>query len=46
MKKDKFKPHKMYCKDGSVHNANTFAKHMKLKNRGRGHRPMKKNAKK
>ena len=32
--KKKFKPHKMYCEDGSVHNANTFAKHLSLKKKG------------
>ena len=35
-KKD-FKPHKMYCKDGSTHNAKTYKEHMALKKRGCGH---------
>ena len=40
-KKD-FKPHKMYCKDGSTHNAKTYKEHMALKKKGCGHKPMKK----
>ena len=44
MMKDKkdFKPHKMYCKDGTVHNAKTYKQHLSLKNKGCGHKPMKK----
>tara|TARA_Y100000592_G_scaffold84445_1_gene135346 strand:+ start:330 stop:476 length:147 start_codon:yes stop_codon:yes gene_type:complete len=41
MDKKNFKPHKMYCKDGSTHNAKTFEAHMKLKKKGCGHSPMK-----
>ena len=42
MKKDKkFKPHKMYCKDGSIHNAKTYKEHMALKKKGCGHKPIK-----
>ena len=44
MKKDEknFKPHKMYCKDGSVKNAKTYQDHLSLKKKGCGHKPMKK----
>ena len=42
----KFKPHKMYCKDGSVKNAKTFADHLKFKKKGCGHTPMKKDGSK
>ena len=38
----KFEPHKMYCKDGTVHNAKTYKQHLALKNKGCGHKPMKK----
>ena len=37
MSKKDFKPHKMYCKDGSTHNAKTYKEHMALKKRGCGH---------
>ena len=37
----KFKPHKMYCKDGSEHNAKTYQEHLKLKKKGCGHSPLK-----
>tara|TARA_R100000664_G_C2731295_1_gene121783 strand:+ start:135 stop:368 length:234 start_codon:yes stop_codon:yes gene_type:complete len=37
MDKKNFKPHKMYCKDGSTHNAKTYKEHMALKKRGCGH---------
>ena len=37
MSKENFKPHKMYCKDGSVHNTKTYEEHLKLKKRGCGH---------
>ena len=40
--KKNFKPHKMYCKDGSTHNAKTYKQHLALKNKGCGHKPMKK----
>ena len=44
MKKDKkFKAHKMYCKDGSVKNANTLQDHLKFKKMSCGHKPMKNN---
>jgi len=33
-KEKDFKPHKMYCKDGSEHFAKTFAKHKSLAKRG------------
>ena len=42
MDKKNFKPHKMYCKDGSTHNAKTYKEHMALKKKGCGHKPMKK----
>jgi len=43
MKKDKkFKPHKMYCKDGSVKNAKTYEMHLAFKKKGCGHTPIKK----
>ena len=43
MKKDKkFKPHKMYCKDGSKHFAKTYQQHLKLDKKGCGHKPIKK----
>ena len=32
-----FKPHKMYCKDGSVKDAKTFKDHLKFKKMGCGH---------
>jgi|TARA_R100001480_G_scaffold129239_1_gene126807 hypothetical protein len=37
MSKGDFKPHKMYCKDGSTHNAKTYKEHMALKKKGCGH---------
>ena len=37
-----FKKHKMYCKDGSIKNANTLEDHLKFKKMGCGHKPMKK----
>jgi|TARA_R100000482_G_scaffold64091_1_gene23780 hypothetical protein len=40
--KKKFKPHKMYCKDGKVHFAKTYQQHLKLDKKGCGHKPMKK----
>ena len=43
MKKDKkFKPHKMYCKDGKVHYAKKFQDHLRLSKKGCGHKPIKK----
>ena len=41
-KKKKFKPHNMYCKDGSKHFAKTYQQHLKLDKKGCGHKPMKK----
>ena len=43
MKKEKlnFKPHKMYCKDGSVKDATTYNLHLKYKKMGCGHSPKK-----
>ena len=43
--KDKIKAHKMYCKDGSVHNVTSFKKHKALMKKGCGHKKPK-NAKK
>ncbi len=37
MSKENFKPHKMYCKDGSVHNTKTYEEHLKFKKKGCGH---------
>jgi hypothetical protein len=39
--KKKFKPHKMYCKDGSKHFAKTYQQHLKLDKQGCGHKPFK-----
>ena len=36
-----FKKHKMYCKDGSIKNANTLKDHLKFKKMGCGHKPIK-----
>jgi hypothetical protein len=41
-KKKKFKPHNMYCKDGSKHFAKTYQQHLKLDKKGCGHKPIKK----
>ena len=43
MKNEKlnFKPHKMYCKDGSVKEATTYNLHLKYKKMGCGHSPKK-----
>jgi len=35
-KKD-FKPHKMYDKNGKMHQANTYEEHMAMKKKGYGH---------
>jgi|TARA_R100001460_G_scaffold86166_1_gene127606 hypothetical protein len=40
--KKNFKPHKMYCKNGSVHNAKTYKQHLALKKKGCDHKPIKK----
>jgi hypothetical protein len=37
----KVKVHKMYCKDGSVHNVDTLKKHKALLKKGCGHSPLK-----
>ena len=42
MADQKVKPHKMYCKDGSVHNVKTYKEHLKFKKKGCGHTPIKK----
>ena len=41
-KKKKFKPHNMYCKDGSKHFAKTYQEHLKFEKKGCGHKPIKK----
>jgi len=41
MAKKKFKPHMMYCKDGSEKKAMTYKEHLALKKKGCGHSPMK-----
>lgn len=38
MAKKKFKPHMMYCKDGSAKKAKTFKEHLKFKGEGCGHK--------
>tara|TARA_R100001440_G_scaffold58062_1_gene77878 strand:+ start:71 stop:325 length:255 start_codon:yes stop_codon:yes gene_type:complete len=35
--KESFKPHMMYCKDGSSKKAKTYQEHLKLKKKGCGH---------
>ena len=42
----KYKPHMMYCKDGSEHNAKTYQEHLKLKKKGCGHKKFKDGSKK
>ena len=32
------KAHKMYCKDGSIHNVTSFKKHKALMKKGCGHK--------
>ena len=32
------KAHKMYCKDGSIHNVTSFKKHKALMKKGSGHK--------
>jgi|TARA_R100001460_G_scaffold55402_1_gene94763 hypothetical protein len=39
--KKNFKPHKMYCKDGSMHNAKTYQQHLALKKKGCDHKKKK-----
>ena len=41
-KKKKFKPHNMFCKDGSKHFAKTYQEHLKFEKKGCGHKPIKK----
>ena len=43
--KDKIAAHKMYCKDGSVHNVTSLKEHKALMKKGCGHKKNK-NAKK
>jgi hypothetical protein len=45
IKKQKMKKHKMYCKDGSVHDVSSVKKHKALMKKGCGHKKPK-NAKK
>ena len=45
MADQKVKPHKMYCKDGSVHDVTSLKKHKALMKKGCGHKKPK-NAKK
>ncbi len=45
-KHKKFKPHMMYCKDGSVKEAKTFKDHLKFKGEGCGHKKPKDGGKK
>tara|TARA_Y100000592_G_C5364418_1_gene265295 strand:+ start:530 stop:718 length:189 start_codon:yes stop_codon:yes gene_type:complete len=37
MDKANFKPHMMYCKDGSSKKAKTYQEHLALKKKGCGH---------
>ena len=37
-KKKKFKPHMMYCKNGSAKKAMTYKEHLALKKKGCGHK--------
>ena len=46
MKKEDFKPHMMYDKDGKAYKANTYEQHVKMKGKGYGHTPKKKKGKK
>ena len=46
MAEKKFKPHKMYCKDGTVHFAKKFQDHLRLSKKGCGHKPIKNGSKK
>tara|TARA_R100001509_G_scaffold12590_1_gene6497 strand:- start:364 stop:621 length:258 start_codon:yes stop_codon:yes gene_type:complete len=39
--KKNYKPHMMYCKDGSSKKAKTYKEHLALKKKGCGHSPMK-----
>jgi len=42
----KFKPHMMYCKDGSEKKAKTYQDHLDLKKKGCGHKKPKNGGKK
>ena len=42
----KYKPHMMYCKDGSKPKAMTYKEHLSLKKKGCGHKPFKNGGKK
>jgi hypothetical protein len=44
--KKKYKPHMMYCKDGSATKAMTYKEHLKLKKKGCGHKKFKNGSKK
>ena len=47
MKKEDFKPHMMYSKEGKGVKATTYAKHLALKKKGYGHsKPKKKKSSK
>jgi len=39
--KDKMPSHKMYCKDGSIHDVTSLKKHNALKKKGCGHKKLK-----
>jgi len=43
---EKYKPHMMYCKDGSSSKAMTYKEHLALKKKGCGHKPIKNGSKK
>ena len=43
---EKFKPHKMYCKDGTVHNVSTYKEHKALMKKGCNHKKPKNGSKK
>ena len=42
MKDKKYKPHMMYCKDGTSKRAMTYKEHLALKKKGCGHTKPKK----
>ena len=42
----KVKPHKMYCKDGTVHNVSTYKEHKALMKKGCNHKKPKNGSKK
>jgi hypothetical protein len=42
----KYKPHMMYCKDGSATKAMTYKEHLALKKKGCGHKKPKDGGKK